>query len=133
MTPETLLLRQIHPSFVQGGRVTSQAFRPTPKDDNLLSVYDADQISASESLQHFLAQPDCKSCGVMAISNGECAHEELVVIPDGVPFDSHVSVDFSAHPKGEIEKKSKTTVEECTRARLAARTQSRIAKWAANT
>jgi hypothetical protein len=38
MTPETLLLRQIHPSFVQAGRVTSQAFRPTPKDGSLLSI-----------------------------------------------------------------------------------------------
>ena len=45
MTGTTLLLRQIHPSFVQDGRVTSQAFRPTPKDESLLSVYDGDQIT----------------------------------------------------------------------------------------
>lgn len=44
MTPQTQLLRQIHPNFVQAGRVTSQAFRPTPKDENHLSVYDGDQI-----------------------------------------------------------------------------------------
>ena len=45
MTGDTLLLRQIHPSFVQDGRVTSQAFRPTPKDDAQLSAYDGDQIT----------------------------------------------------------------------------------------
>lgn len=107
MTPETLLLRQIHPSFVQGGRVTSQAFRPTPKDDNMLSVYDSSQVSAEESVQHFLAQPGCKSSGVMAVSNLECTMNELLVIADGVPFDAHVSIDFSPHSKSEIEKKAK--------------------------
>ena len=43
MTPDTLLLRQIHPGFIQGGRVTSQAFRPTPKDEFLLSVDNGDR------------------------------------------------------------------------------------------
>lgn len=42
MTPDTLLLHQIHPSFIQYGRVTSQAFRPTPKDEGFLSVDDGD-------------------------------------------------------------------------------------------
>jgi len=36
----TLLHRQVNPAFVQSGRVTSQAFKPTPKDQGLLSVYD---------------------------------------------------------------------------------------------
>ena len=39
---ETLFLRQIHPTFVQNGRPTSQAFRPTPKDENQLSVYNGE-------------------------------------------------------------------------------------------
>jgi hypothetical protein len=44
MTEATLLLRQVHPSFIQHGRVTSQVFRPTLKDKRLLSVYDGDLI-----------------------------------------------------------------------------------------
>jgi len=39
MTENTLLLRQVHPSFVQDGKITSQVFRPTPKDENKLSMY----------------------------------------------------------------------------------------------
>jgi hypothetical protein len=35
---EELLFRQVHPSFVRDGRPSSQAFRPTPKDDRKLSV-----------------------------------------------------------------------------------------------
>jgi hypothetical protein len=44
----TLLLRQIHPGFFQYGRPSSQAFRPTPKDEKMLSVYDGDMISKAE-------------------------------------------------------------------------------------
>lgn len=107
MRPETLLLRQIHPSFVQAGRVTSQAFRPTPKDENFLSVYDGDQIQAFDSWKHFTETPGCKSQGVMAVSNSECLAQALDIVADGVPFKEHVSINFSAFQKNEIEKKAK--------------------------
>jgi hypothetical protein len=41
----TLLHRQINPSWVQQGRVTSQAFRPTPKDESKLSVMTVIKLS----------------------------------------------------------------------------------------
>lgn len=107
MTPATLLLRQIHPSFVQAGRVTSQAFRPTPKDENHLSVYDGDRIQALAAWQHFVATPGCRSAGIMAVAHGECTAEQLPVNPDGVPFPEHVSIDFTAFGKSDIEKKAK--------------------------
>lgn len=107
MTPATLLLRQIHPSFIQAGRVTSQAFRPTHKDESLLSLYDGDKIPAQAAWQHYTATPDCRSAGVMAVSHAECTAENLTVNPDGVPFPEHVSIDYSAFSKNEVEKKSK--------------------------
>lgn len=107
MTPETLLLRQIHPSFIQNGRVTSQAFRPTPKDEGFLSVDDGDRVSAEAAWQRFAGNPDCKSAGVQAISQAECAAQELAVIEDGQPHPEHCSVDFTAFDKKAIEKKSK--------------------------
>ena len=110
MTPTTLLLRQINPSFLQAGRVTSQAFRPTPKDENLLSVYDGDQIHPLTAWQHFMATPGCRSAGVMAVTHAECTAEQLPINPDGVPFPEHVSIDFSAFGKGEVEKKAKILV-----------------------
>ncbi|OQC41352.1 MAG: hypothetical protein BWX66_00754 [Deltaproteobacteria bacterium ADurb.Bin058] len=48
MNVHTLLLRQIHPDFIQNQRVSSQAFRPTPKDERKLSVYDGDLITPAE-------------------------------------------------------------------------------------
>lgn len=110
MTPATLLLRQINPSFLQAGRVTSQAFRPTPKDENLLSVYDGDQIQPLAAWHHFTTTPGCRSAGVMAVTHAECTTEQLPINPDGVPFPEHVSIDFSAFGKGEIEKKAKVLV-----------------------
>lgn len=107
MTPATLLLRQINPSFLQAGRVTSQAFRPTPKDENHLSVYDENRIHPLAAWQHFTTTPGCRSAGVMAVTHAECTTEQLPVNPDGAPFPEHVSIDFSAFGKSEIEKKAK--------------------------
>ena len=107
MTPLTLLLRQIHPSFIQSDRVTSQAFRPTPKDENRLSTYDGDLITALESWRHFITSPGCRSSGVMAVSKGQIDELALETIQDGAPFPEHVSIDFSRHGKSEVEKKSK--------------------------
>jgi len=107
MTPDTLLLRQIHPSFIQDGRVTSQAFRPTPKDEFLLSVDDGDRVSAELSWQRFITNPACKSVGVQAVSHVECTAQELKVIEDGQPHPEHCSVDFTAFDNKAIERKSK--------------------------
>lgn len=107
MTPNTLLLRQIHPSFIQDGRVTSQAFRPTPKDEFLLSVDDGDRVNAKSCWQRFIANPACKSVGVQAVSLAECTAQTLPVIEDGVPHPEHCSIVYSAFDKKAIEKKSK--------------------------
>ena len=111
MNLETLLLRQINPSFIQNGRVTSQAFRPTPKDENNLSVYDGDQITPEDSWRHFTLNPLCSSAGVMAVSQRQCAEQGVPVVPDpdpsGVPFPEHAYLNFSDLSKREIEKKAK--------------------------
>lgn len=107
MKPETLLLRQIHPSFIQAGRVTSQAFRPSPKDENHLSVDNGDKISPEAAYQRFIDNPMCSSVGVMAIAYSECNGQSLPVIEDGTPYPEHCSIDFSQYHKKEIERKAK--------------------------
>ena len=92
---ETLLLRQIHPTWVKGDRVTSQAFTPTPKDEARLSVYDGDQISAEGSWHHFAQELGSSSTGVMAVTVGECAALKREVVLNSVPFREHAYVDFA--------------------------------------
>ena len=107
MTAETLLLRQVHPSFVQNGRATSQAFRPTPKDESRLSVDNGDRVSPDVAWRRFSDQPDCSSFGVMAISKGECSTFRLEVVEDGTPYPEHCYLNFSLFSRKDSEKISK--------------------------
>jgi hypothetical protein len=107
MNGDTLLLRQIHPTFVQHGRVTSQAFRPTPKDEQRLSVYDGNKITQQDAWQHYTQVLGHASSGVMAVSVEECTALDLPAIADPTPFPEHVVIDFSAFEKRQIETKAK--------------------------
>ena len=107
MNNDTVLLRQIHPSFVQQGRVTSQAFRPTPKDEHKLSMYDGDQISAELSFQDYTGRLSLASMGVLGVTVTECQELDLLVVPDPEPFIEHVLIDYSAFDKNVVEKKAK--------------------------
>ena len=94
MTGATFLLRQVHPSFVQAGFVTSQAFRPTPKDESELSVYDGDQITPENAFIHYTTQLKSISVGTVAVTVEECTEESLPVRPDPEPFPEHAVIDF---------------------------------------
>lgn len=107
MNGATLLYRQIHPTFVQLGRVTSQAFRPTEKDEFQLSAYDGDMIDAEPSWVHYTTQLGYGSCGVLAVAVGECVGLDLRVEPAPDTFPEHVLVDFRAHNGSQMEKRSK--------------------------
>ena len=106
MTPDTQRLRQFHPAFVQAGRVTSQAFRPTPKDQSQLSVDNGSRISAEAAWRRFTAAPACHSAGVQSVSCGECAQQNLPVHEDGIPYPEHCSIDFSGCSSSAAVKKS---------------------------
>lgn len=107
MNTDTLVLRQIHPAFVQAGRVTSQAFRPTPKDQGRLSAYDSDQITAEASHVHYTTELGLTSVGVLAVTVGECAEVQLVVEADPEPFPPHIVVVFTELTESQCEKRSK--------------------------
>lgn len=107
MDSETKLLRQIHPTFVQNGRPTSQAFRPTPKDENQLSVYNGAMIAAAASWHYYTETLRLESAGVLALSHAECDAQQLKVIEDGIPIPAHCYIDFSGVSKPDAERKSK--------------------------
>lgn len=107
MDEETPLYRQIHPSWIQQDRVTSQAFRPSPKDADLLSVYDGDQISAVAAWEHYTRVLGHLSVGVLAVTVGECKSIELTARPDPEPFPEHAIIDFRGYSNREKEKRAK--------------------------
>ena len=107
MTSSTLLMRQIHPNFIQNGRPTTQAFRPTPKDESRLSVYDGDQIQPQPAWGHYTDVLGLVSAGVMGIAAQECSSLSLPVSPDPESFTEHCVIDFSGLTKSDVGKKAK--------------------------
>lgn len=107
MTAATLLHRQVNPAWIQAGRITSQVFKPTPKDEKRLSVYDGDQITAEGAWGHFTRSLGHLSIGVVAVTVGECNQHELPVEPDPKPFREHVVIKFDDCNNSQVEKKAK--------------------------
>ena len=100
MNQGTLLWRQIHPAFLEGDCPSSQAFRPTPKDDDRLSFEDGDRILAEASWRRFTQARQLKSAGVLGVAVAECVAESLSVEADGQGVPEHVSVNFSGKTNG---------------------------------
>ena len=99
MNGDTQLFRQVHPTWVKEGHVTSQTFRPTPKDAGCISVYDGDLISPIDAWGHFTNVLECQSAGVVAVTVAECNGQSLVVYPyTNGHFPEHVLVDFNGIP-----------------------------------
>lgn len=107
VTDETMLHRQVNPSWIQNNRVTSQVFKPTPKDKGLLSVYDGDQINAESAWRHFTTVLGFASIGSLALTVKECNENELPVQPKPEEFPEHVVINFTALNGNQVEKKAK--------------------------
>ena len=101
-TLDELLWRQIHPKFVQDGRATSQAFRPSPKDEDQLSVDRGHLTTAADSHSRYV-RSGFESAGILAVTIGECGYHGLPVYSDPVPEGDHPNpahalVDYRALP-----------------------------------
>ncbi|WP_028986469.1 hypothetical protein [Thermicanus aegyptius] len=107
MTPQTFLHRQVHPSWIQQGKITSQTFKPTPKDQRRLSVYNGDMITPSKAWDHYTGQLKLQSRGVVSVTVEECNKLELNTFEDPEPFPEHAFVDFQVHSNSAIERKAK--------------------------
>lgn len=115
MTNKTLLYRQVHPTFIQGGVVServfdSRTFKPFPKDDGLLSVYNGEDFSAEESFNHYLtfnSEKEVQSAGVVAVSGAECTQHDLPIIEDNDPFIGHASISYRGLTGNQSDKAAK--------------------------
>lgn len=97
----------MNPFWVQRNQVTSQAFRPTLKDEFKRSVYDGDLINSENSWIHFTSTLGFPSVGTLAVNVDECTIEELETYSDPEPFPEHAVIDFGGNGKKQIERKSK--------------------------
>lgn len=118
MDGETLLHRQIHPSWVQNDTISSQAFltenniaslsfTPSEKDENKLSVYNGEKFTAEESFIHFTT--NFNSTGVLSVNIHEVnTIGDLTVNEDNDPFDGHTVIDYTTvSTPTQVKKKAK--------------------------
>lgn len=97
--PGERLLRQIPPAWLQEGRVTSQAFKPMPKDQKLLSVSRGSLTTPEAAHDRHVNVLGLRSAGVWFITVQDCSDEGLSVYADPIeapphPDPSHALVDF---------------------------------------
>lgn len=105
-----LLWRQVHPGWISQGTVTSQAFRPTPKDNDRLSTSRSSMIDAEGAyLAHEVR--DLPTAGTWGVTVDECVRESLCVLHDGGSAElpaEHASVCFEGKSRTERVRASKT-------------------------
>ena len=82
--PEELLFRQIHPSQLQSGVVSSATFLPTPDDEEQLSVDRSSLTTAKGSFELFTGN-GLASVAVCGVTVGEFGKEGLPCHPDPLP------------------------------------------------
>lgn len=118
MKEETLLHRQVHPSWVQNDSISSQAFihyqsiaslsfTPSSKDEKKLSVYNGEKFTAEMSYTHFTQT--FESIGVLSVTVNEVnSIDSLASYEDNTPFDGHSVIDYSnIASSSQIKKKAK--------------------------
>lgn len=105
-----VLFRQVHPAHIKG-ELSSAAFRPTPRDEDKMSVDCSSLTTAEDSYDlhrkktRTLASGDCvalETAGTWAVDRKTCTDELLCVVPDPIaptakqPANpAHHLVDFS--------------------------------------
>lgn len=109
---DEVLFRQMHPSFVRDGRPSSQAFRPTAKDEGRLSVARGSLTTAAAAFQHYTQRLCLASAGTWGVTVGECREQGLPAIadplaapPETVADPAHAVIDFTAHSRSQTEAK----------------------------
>ena len=105
------LLRQVHPSFIRDGRLSSQAFKPSSQDAGELSVSRRSLVTAKAAYERYLARSR-QSCGVWSVTVEECGVSGVKCYSDALPDDdAHSLIDFaSLESKSQWEKVSNKLV-----------------------
>lgn len=120
------VLRHVHPNFVKGGRLTSEAFFPTKVHEFMLSVHRASLTSASGCYREYIGHGK-KSVGVMAVTVGECDECIVPVVhaptdPSTDPLDewkdaSHSVIDFRSLPSKGARERTATSLRDFAKRR----------------
>ncbi|WP_053231898.1 hypothetical protein [Sandaracinus amylolyticus] len=121
--PEELLFRQVPSAFLVDGRLSSQAFNPSRKDEQRLSVSRGSLTTAQAAYDHHTLRLGHQSLGTWAVTVGEVVQVGLHATGDPVmsppaptPDPAHAFIDFTGLSLGQTKNKA-TRLAELARAR----------------
>lgn len=117
MKPETHLHRAIHPTKLDPvGAMDYLAFRPTSADEDQLSLYDGDRITAEAAWRH-RTRDGALSHGIGTVTAAEATSAGTPARPDPEAFPEHVLADFSALAGRKAKQRAAATLCEFANAR----------------
>lgn len=109
-TADLLVYREIHPSWVVNSRLSSQAFKPTKKDEGRLSVRNSDKITAEDCHKFQTEKLNLKSMGNYGVTIGEISEASLQCFESPItsePVDpSHCHISFVSLTGSQIQTKA---------------------------
>ncbi|MGL5864804.1 MAG: hypothetical protein ACRCYX_02880 [Dermatophilaceae bacterium] len=119
-----LLWRSVHPTFLDGSRITSQAFTPTPKDEGRLSTARSTVVTAADHHDEFCSVLGLPTAGVWAVGLAKVRETGLRAVddsasnaaPDPCPT-GHAYVDFRAAPSRGAVKRAASGLRDAAQAR----------------
>lgn len=79
---DEVLWRQIHPGWLDGSFVSTQAFTPTKKDEDKLSFARSPKVTAKDAYDEFVNDLQQISCGVVSSTVTAAQSTKLRVIDD---------------------------------------------------
>lgn len=101
-----VLLRQIHPNFLHDGEPSSDRFRPSERDANMLSV-DRGSMTHAADAHTIYTSTGALSAAVFGVSVGEFAGEAVPCVSDAIEATdttpanpAHALADFNEHSVG---------------------------------
>lgn len=80
-----LLFRQVHPTWLKDGQPSSQAFKPTPKDESKLSTARGAMTTAENAFLHHTNTLSLQTAGTWAVSVDEIEAEPVSLEAYGDP------------------------------------------------
>ncbi|MFD7656018.1 hypothetical protein ACFV4N_18775 [Actinosynnema sp. NPDC059797] len=107
-TATELLYRQVHPTQMPNGTMSSEAFNPSARDKDLLSTL-REHVGPEEAYRRWTETNGFLSVGTYAVSVGEVDDQGLQAIDDAATTEpDHASIDYtSAQGKSERKRRSR--------------------------
>lgn len=105
---DEFLYRQVHPRWIVDGEPSSQAFKPTKKDEGMLSIALGTKTTAENAFLHHTHALKLASGGTWAVTVGEVAAVELSSFEQPLEDSpAHGFIDFRDLGRKAMESKAK--------------------------